>query len=214
MTILLTGFDPFGGEKTNPSWDAVRVLRGRTMRGHRVVALRLPTVFGAAEDALARALEKHQPRVALCVGQAGGRAAISFERVAINLVDARIEDNAGARPVDAPVVAGAPAAYFASAPVKAMAAAVRDAGIPAEVSLTAGSYVCNAVFYALMHHVATRMPSLRAGFVHIPFAPAQVVARANVASMPRDTVVAALEIASKVALSRRADIAAGEGRLA
>jgi pyroglutamyl-peptidase len=211
--ILLTGFDPFGGESTNPSWEAVRQLRGQTIRRHRVEVARLPTVFGAAEQALALALRKHAPRLVLCVGQAGGRATVSIERVAINLVDARIADNLGAQPLERAVVAGGPAAYLSALPVKAMVAALRDAGIPAEVSLSAGSFVCNAVFYALCHYIATEDAQLRGGFVHIPFAPEQAAARAQTPSMAVEQVVAALRIAARVALSRRRDVSAGEGKL-
>lgn len=214
MTILLTGFDPFGGETTNPSWEAVRALDGATIRGRRVIATQLPTAFGAAGRELVAAIGRHAPKLVLCVGQAGGRAAICFERVALNLVDARIADNAGAQPLDVPVVEGAPAAYFAALPVKAMAAAVRAAGIPAEVSLSAGSFVCNAVFFALAHHIATQAPKLRGGFAHVPYSPEQVRARAGAPSMPIDRVSAALAIALEVALARRRDLAASEGSIA
>jgi pyroglutamyl-peptidase len=211
-TVLLTGFDPFGGERTNPSWEAVRALRGETIRGHTVEIAQLPTVFGAAEAALERAIGQYAPRLVLCVGQAGGRAAVSFERVAVNYVDARIADNAGARPLDRSVIADAPAAYLTELPVKAMVAAVREAGIPAEVSLSAGSFVCNAVFFALSHYIAAKDRALRGGFVHIPFAPEQVAARAHAPSMAQDRVIEALRIALRVALSRKHDIETPEGR--
>lgn len=212
MTILLTGFDPFGGERTNPSWEAVRALRGARVRGSTIAVAQLPTVFGAAERALEAAIARHAPRVVLCVGQAGGRAAVSFERVAVNLIDARIADNAGAQPLDARVVENAPDAYFTGLPVKAMAAAVRAAGIPAEVSLSAGSFVCNAVFFALAHFIATRAPQLRGGFVHIPFAPEQVLERPGAPSMALAQVTQALRIAAGVALARRRDVRSREGR--
>lgn len=137
--VLLTGFEPFAGDTVNPSWGAVSPLHGRRIAGHRVVARRLPVVFGASLKTLRAAICETQPRVVLCVGQAGGRAAISIERIAINVDDARIPDNAGACPVDAAIVADGPAAYFSTLPIKSMLAALREADIPAEVSQTAGT---------------------------------------------------------------------------
>ena len=150
--ILLTGFEPFGGESTNPSWSAAReaaaLLRAE---GLDAQAVELPCVFGDAIRALEAALEQYRPELVVCAGQAGGRPRISLERIAINCDDARIPDNAGNSPVDRPVVDGGPAAYFSTLPVKAALAALTAAEIPAEVSQTAGTYVCNHVFYGLMH---------------------------------------------------------------
>ncbi|MDQ2971755.1 MAG: pyroglutamyl-peptidase I, partial [Pseudomonadota bacterium] len=143
-TILLTGFTPFAGETINPSWQAARALDGKIIEGHRVVAVELPTTFDGTPALLRRALRSTNPRVAIATGLAGGREGISLERVAINLIDARIPDNAGVQPVDASVIEGAPSAYFSSLPVKAMLAAMQSAGVPAELSFSAGSYVCNA----------------------------------------------------------------------
>jgi pyroglutamyl-peptidase len=210
-TILLTGFEPFGGETSNPSWDAVAALHGRRVARHRVVSRRLPVVFGESLRVLRAAIRELDPALVLCVGQAGGRVAVSFERVAINIDDARIADNAGACPVDAAIVAGGPAAYFSTLPIKAMYAAVQAAGIPAEVSQTAGTYVCNHVFYGLMH--ALRRRQLRAGFVHIPWSPGQAASKPGAASLPVDCVVEALRIALRVAITAPRDtrIAAGAG---
>ena len=166
-TVLLTGFEPFGGEALNPAWEAVRVLQGARIGGHRVETRCLPVVFGAALRSLRKALAGTRPALVVCVGQAGGRAQVSLERVAINLDDARRVDNAGNAPIDAPVVAGGPAAYFTTLPVKRLRAELQRAGIPAELSLTAGTYVCNHVFYGLMHALQ-RKRGVRGGFVHIP----------------------------------------------
>lgn len=202
-TILLTGFAPFGGEPSNPSWDAVVRLDGARIGGHRVAARLLPVEFGASLRALRRALRETAPALVLCVGQAGGRAQLSLERVAINLADARIPDNAGASPVDAPIVADGPAAYFTTLPVKAMLAALRWGGIPAEVSQTAGTYVCNEVFYGLMH--ALRNRRVRGGFLHIPYSPAQAARHPGAPAMATETVVAGLRIALRTALATERD---------
>ena len=208
--ILLTGFDPFAGESINPSWEAVLALDGECILGHRVVAHRLPVAFDASRVVLDELIADIDPALVLCVGQAGGRAQLSIERVAINIADARIPDNAGACPIDASLVDGAPAAYFASLPIKAILAELRAAGIPAEISQTAGTYVCNAVFYGLMHGLHTRA-SVRGGFVHIPYSPEQAAAHPGAPSLPTDIVVAALRIIVGVALTTRHDrrIAAG-----
>jgi pyroglutamyl-peptidase len=208
-SILLTGFAPFGGETVNPSWQAVQQLHGRHLRGHRVVARQLPVEFGTALQELRAAIRETRPELVLCVGQAGGRAALSLERVAINVDDARIPDNAGAQPVDAPIVAGGPDAYFTGLPIKAMLAALREAGIPAEVSQTAGTYVCNHVFYGLMH--ALRNRRIRGGFMHIPYSPEQAALHPGAPGLPVETVVRALRIALQVALETGADrkLAAG-----
>jgi pyroglutamyl-peptidase len=209
-TALLTGFAPFGGETTNPSWDAVQPLHGKRIGGHRVVARQLPVEFGASVQALQAAIRETKPALVLCVGQAGGRAQLSLERVAINVDDARIPDNADACPIDSPIVANGPAAYFATLPIKAMLAALRDAGIPAEVSQTAGTYVCNHVFYGLMHALRTT-PAVRGGFIHIPFSPEQAARHPGAPSLPVDIATAALRIALSTALATREDrrIAAG-----
>ena len=206
--VLLTGFDPFGGSALNPSWLAVQALHGRTVHGHRIVAAQLPTVFGESLRVLDALLHTHQPALAICVGQAGGRSAISIERVAINVNDAPIADNAGARPIDTPVIAGAPAACFSSLPIKAMRAAVQAEGIAAEVSQTAGTFVCNHVFYGLMHTLATQ-PALRhtrGGFIHVPWLPEQ-----GTPHMALDDIVRGLRVAVRCALEMAEDVASGAG---
>jgi pyroglutamyl-peptidase len=209
-TVLLTGFAPFGGETINPSWQAASALDGTQIAGHRLAARLLPVEFGASLAALRDAIAEISPALVLCVGQAGGRAQLSIERVAINVDDARIPDNANGAPIDTPIVPGGPAAYFATLPIKAILADLHAAGIPAEISQTAGTYVCNHVFYGLMH--ALRDEShIRGGFVHIPYAPEQAARHPGVPSLPVDTVIAALRIAVRTALTTAQDrrIAAG-----
>ena len=209
-TVLLTGFQPFGGEQVNPSWQAVSALHGARIAGHRVVARELPVAFGTSLKVLRAALKETQPSLVICVGQAGGRAQLSLERVAINVDDARIPDNAGQQPIDVPVVADGPAAYFSTLPIKAMREALRGAGFPVEVSQTAGTYVCNHVFYGLLHALR-RQRVVRAGFIHIPYSPAQASMHAGASSVAVETVTEALRLAVQVALKTRADarIAAG-----
>ena len=209
-TVLLTGFDPFGRDDLNPSWLAARELDGRRVAGHRIVAAQLPTVFDRSLQVLADLLEQHQPVLAICTGQAGGRAAMSLERVAINVNDARIPDNGLAQPVDTPVIAGGPAAYFSSLPIKAMLAALEREGIPCEVSQTAGTFVCNHVFYGLLHALATRteLAGVRGGLIHVPWVPEQ-----GQPSMPLEDIVRGLEVAIRCALTTGADIRKQAGAL-
>jgi pyroglutamyl-peptidase len=208
--ILLTGFEPFGGETLNPSWEAVRALDGVRFQDRSVVAACLPVEFEAASHRLRELIAATHPCLVLCVGQAGGRERLSIERVAINVVDARIPDNAGARPIDEPIVVEGPAAYFATLPIKAMLEALHAARIPAEISQTAGTYVCNAAFYALMHALRDQ-PRVRGGFIHIPYAPEQATQHPQAPSMPLETIQQALRIVLDVALSTGGDrrIAAG-----
>ncbi|MFK3651625.1 pyroglutamyl-peptidase I [Lysobacter enzymogenes] len=204
--VLLTGFAPFGGEADNPSWEAVRRLDGERIGGRRVVADCLPVAFGASLRQLRERLDALAPALVLCIGQAGGRAQLSLERVAINVDDARIADNFGARPIDEPVVAGGPAAYFSSLPIKAMRAALIEAGLPAEISQTAGTYVCNHVFYGLMHELHLRGDArVRGGFIHIPYSPAQAARHAGAPSLDTDSVVRALRAMIETALATPLD---------
>lgn len=169
-TVLLTGFDAFGGAVLNPSWLAAQALHGRQIAGHRVVAACLPTVFDESLGELQALLAAHRPAMVVCLGLASGRRAVSLERVAINIDDASLADNRGRQPVDTPVVHRGPTAYFSTLPVKAMLLALHGQGLPAELSHSAGTFVCNHVFYGLMHTLATE-PALggtRGGFVHVP----------------------------------------------
>jgi pyroglutamyl-peptidase len=174
-TVLLTGFEPFGGDSANPSAEIVLALHGQVIGGHRVVGAVLPVVFGRSLEEMKRLLRVHRPRLVIGLGMAAGRAAVMPERVAINIDDARIADNAGGQPVDRPVVRGGPAAYWSTLPIKRIVAALTRRGIPAAVSQTAGTFVCNHVFYGLMHALA-RKPGVRAGFVHVPVLPGQAPA--------------------------------------
>ena len=171
-TLLITGFEPFGGDALNPSWLVAQALDGQVIGGARVVAAQLPCVFAQALPALEAALLAQQPNWVLALGLAGSRSAISVERVSVNLVDARIPDNAGAQPTDEPVLAGGPAAYFTGLPAKAIVADLQQAGHPAELSHSAGSFVCNQVFYGLMQ-MLTAQPGVVGGFIHLPPLPEQ-----------------------------------------
>ena len=214
IDVLLTGFDPFEREAINPSWEAVRVLDGWKVGRATVHARQMPCVFGQAIEALASAMDELQPRLVLCIGQAGGRAEITPERVAINIDDGRIADNAGRQPIDLPVVPGAPAAYFSTLPIKAMVRDLRAAGIPASVSNTAGTFVCNHIFYGLMHRIATHPAAgLRGGFIHIPYLPEQAARFPGAPSMSLETMIAALRIAVSTALAVKRDIAETGGQL-
>jgi pyroglutamyl-peptidase len=202
--ILLTGFEPFGGEIINPSWEAVHALHGKRLAGHLVVSAQLPTEFAASLRLLKRLEREVRPVILLGVGQAGGRRQLSLERVAINLQDARIPDNAGVQPIDEPVVAGAPAAYFSTLPIKAMQAALQGAGLPAEISQTAGTYVCNHVAYAMLH-LAARRRGMRAGFIHIPYLPQQAAHLRGAASMSQSDVERGLILALRTAIATPVD---------
>ena len=211
-TVLLTGFEAFGGETVNPSWLLAQALDGQVIEGHRVVARLLPCVFGQALQVLDRALHEVRPSLVLALGQAAGRSELSLERVAINVDDARIADNAGARPVDTPVVRGAPAAYFSTLPIKAMTAAVRAAGLPAAVSQTAGTFVCNHVFFGLQHALAGSL--VRSGFMHIPMLPEQAARHAQMASMSLSCMSQGLRLALQVALQVKQDLQVADGAIA
>jgi pyroglutamyl-peptidase len=207
MKALVTGFEPFGGERVNPALEALRLLPPRL--GALSLATRvLPAVFGGSLEALEDAVGVTAPDIVLCVGLAGGRAALSLERVAINIDDARIADNSGRQPIDLPVVAGGPAAYFATLPIKSAVAALREAGLPAIVSNSAGTFVCNHVFYALLHLAATRRPGLRGGFLHVPYLPSQAARQEGAPSMALGDIVRGIEIVLSVAAAPTGDIAA------
>ncbi|HEY5801717.1 MAG TPA: pyroglutamyl-peptidase I [Burkholderiaceae bacterium] len=206
-TILMTGFAPFGGDTVNPSWEAVRALDGAIAApGATIVARCLPCEFGAARRALHDFVAETGASIVICVGQAGGRPDISVERIAINVDDARIPDNAGQSPVDVPVVHGGPAAYFSTLPIKAIVQQLREAGIPASVSQTAGTFVCNHVFYGLMHAQHAMPRVTRAGFIHIPYLPGQAVNQPGAPSMPLAFVTQGLLLAAQVAVTAAQDV--------
>ena len=209
--VLLTGFEPFGGESSNPSQDIVRALDGKRLHGHRVVGAVLPVAFAPAPQQLADLIERHRPSVVLALGQAGGRCELALERVAINLIDARIRDNEGLQPIDEAVVAGAPDAYFSSLPLKAMLARLHTLGIPAALSLSAGSYLCNQVFFALAHLIATRHPGVRGGFMHVPWLPQQAARHPGQPSMALETMIAGVHAALECALATPQDLRVAGG---
>lgn len=203
---LVTGFAPFGGEAVNPSQLIAQALHDRTIARHRIVGATLPTEFAKSLDALEDLLDRHKPDLVLAVGQAGGRAEISLERVAINLIDARIADNAGAQPVDIRVVDNAPNAYFSTLPIKAMLAALQRADIPAALSHSAGTFVCNQVFYGLAHALARSRRRVRGGFVHVPYLPEQAARHAGAPGMSLETMIEAVKLCLDVALTAREDL--------
>jgi pyroglutamyl-peptidase len=197
-TVLLTGFEPFNGATINPAWEAVRALKGWVDGDFMVEILQLPCVFGQANRVLCGAVDEIKPDVVICVGQAGGRADLTVERVAINVDDAPIVDNDGQQPVDAPIAADGPAAYFASLPVKAIVGAMRERGLRASVSQTAGTFVCNHVFYGLLHHLQGR--EVIGGFIHVPYLPEQASAIDGAPSMALNEIVEGLKVAVEVAV--------------
>ena len=208
--VLVTGFDPFGGDSLNPSWQAAQALHGRQIAAHSVVAAQLPTVFGQSLKVLGALVREHEPVLVICLGLAAGRGAISIERVGININDARIPDNAGRQPIDEAIIPGGPAAYFSKLPIKAMRAAIEAKGIPAEVSQTAGTFVCNQVFYGLMHLLATDrgLKATRGGFIHVPLLP-----EIGDPSIPLATLVEGLRIGIRTALTTEVDLRQQAGEI-
>ncbi len=217
MRILVTGFEPFGGQSLNPSWEVARALHGLQLQGAQVVAVQLPCVFAQALPALQQALAQHTPDIVLALGQAEGRCDLSVERIAINVMDARIPDNAGAQPIDVPVIAGGPASYFSTLPIKSLVAGLRASGFPASVSQTAGTFVCNQVFYALQHTLAGQ--GVHSGFVHLPLLPEQAAhwLGPNLPSWPVSLQLAAVKQALDLLVAHRlqggADLTLGGGTL-
>jgi len=197
--VLVTAFDPFGGESINPALEAVMQLPDE-IDGIRIVKKELPTVFGKSADILRLLLREEKPDAVISVGQAGGRPGITLERVAINIDDARMADNAGVVREDMTISPAGPAAYFSTLPIKTIVNALREARIPSAVSDSAGTFVCNHIMYSALHFAAQKQPGLKAGFVHIPYLPMQVLDRPGVASMGVDIVVAGLEVIVKRAI--------------
>lgn len=195
MKIVVTGFDPFGGETINPAYEAVKLLPD-TINGAAIVKVEVPTVFGDSGVRLRQAIEKEQPDVVVCVGQAGGRSAVSFERVAINLIEARIPDNKGNQPLGEKIKEDGENAYFTSLPIKAMVKHTTDQGLPAYISYTAGTFVCNEIMYQLLYLIAKEFPTIKGGFIHVPFEPGQVIGKpVDTPSMPIPTIAKTLEFA-------------------
>lgn len=208
-TVLLTGFEPFGGDAANPSGAAASLVASRWEGPEALVTAVLPVTFAGAADRLRELLAEHRPDVVIAAGLAGGRAAIGVERVAVNLVDARIPDNDGDQPMDAPSVAGAAPAHFATLPVKEIARRITAAGIPADVSYSAGTFVCNHVFFTALEAAAS---GTRAGFVHVPWS-AEHAPSTDAATLPLSDIARALEIAVRTSLDITADTAVPGGAL-
>lgn len=211
MKILLTAFDPFGGESMNPASEAVHLVPNK-IGDVEIVKLTVPTVFYKSIDVVTAAIESHRPDAVLCIGQAGGRADLTPERVAINLNDARIPDNEGNQPIDQPIFSDGATAYFSTLPIKAMTRAIRDAGIPASVSNTAGTFVCNHLMYGLLYNLEKHFEGVRGGFMHVPFAPSQTVNRTAPSMNIRD-IALGIESAIKAIAKFEQDIPTIEGKI-
>lgn len=194
MKILVTGFDPFGGESMNPAIEAVRLLSD-TIKGAHIEKLEIPTVFNKSAEVVRQKMQEYQPDVVLNIGQAGGRMGLTPERVAINQDDARIPDNEGNQPIDVAIQEDGAPAYFSKLPIKAMVEAMKEAGIPASVSNTAGTFVCNHIMYQTLYLVDKEFPEVQAGFMHIPFMNEQVLDKPNQPAMSLTDMARGIEAA-------------------
>ena len=207
MKVLVTGFDPFGGESINPAWEAVKVIKDE-IAGAEIVKMQIPTVVGKSIAKIHDKMTEIKPDIVIAVGQAGGRFGVTPERVAINVTDARIPDNEGNQPIDEPIFADGDAAYFSNLPVKAMVQEIKNAGYPSVLSNTAGTYICNHVMYGILYYIQKEFPNVRGGFIHVPYAASQVVNKPGTASMAIADITAALEAAIKAAVENATDIVA------
>lgn len=212
MKVLVTGFEPFGGEKINPSLEAVKMIP-ETIAGADIIKASIPVVFGKSIEKLDELIEKERPQVVICVGQAGGRFELSVERVAINIDDARIPDNAGNQPVDEKIFENGEAAYFATLPIKAMVEEMRAGNVPSAISNTAGTYVCNNIMYGLLYLAHKKYPGLKGGFIHVPFIPEQVIDRTNTPYMSLEQISRGLELAIKAVVENKEDIKVSHGKI-
>lgn len=212
MKVLITGFDPFGGESINPAWEAVKMMKDEIANAE-IIKMQIPTVVGKSIEKIHEKMKEVKPDLVLSIGQAGGRFGVTPERVAINVTDARIPDNEGNQPIDEPIFADGPAAYFSSLPVKAMVQAVKDAGYPSVLSNSAGTYICNHVMYGILYYIDKEFPAVRGGFIHVPYAASQVVNKPGTPSMAIADITASLEAAVKAAVENIQDIKAVGGEL-
>ena len=210
MKILVSGFDPFGGEKINPAIESVKLLPDE-IKGAKIIKVEIPTVARKSLKKLEEVIEIEKPDVVLSVGQAGGRTDISVERVGINMDDFRIKDNEGNQPIDEKIAKDGPDAYLVTIPIKAMVQKMIENKIPASVSNTAGTFVCNHVCYGMAHLASTKYPNMRTGFVHIPFLTEQVVDKRNMPSMPLEMIAKGLEYAIEAIIENKKDIKAEGG---
>lgn len=205
MKILITGFDPFGGESINPALEAVKKLPDSIL-GQEIIKIEIPTVFRKSLEKIEENIEKYNPDVVISVGQAGGRFGVTPERVAINIDDARIQDNEGKQPIDISIFEDGQPAYFSNLPIKAMVKEMNDNGIPASVSNTAGTFVCNHVMYGILYLIDKKYPNIRGGFIHVPYIPAQVTTKPNMPSMSIDDISKGLELSIKAVIENSSDI--------
>lgn len=210
MKVLITGFEPFGGEVTNPAYEAVKGLPDQ-ISDIQIIKSEIPTAFHVSIQKIEALIKTHLPDVVICVGQAGGRSNITIERVGINVDDAGIPDNLGKQPIDEAIYLEGPAAYFSTLPIKAIVKALRENGIPAAVSNSAGTYVCNHMMYGLLHVLNTTYPSVKGGFIHVPYCESQVVDKPNMPSMNLSSITKALEIAIQRTCKNTKDIKMTDG---
>lgn len=201
MKILITAFEPFGGEKVNPALEAMKLLPDKIGEA-QILKLELPTVFKKSIEKVWQHIDEYEPDIVISLGQAGGRACISIERVAINIDDTTMADNEGNMPVDQPIFKDGENAYFSNLPIKNMVEDIKKAGIPANISNTAGTYVCNHVMYGILYKIHKERLNIKAGFIHVPFIPEQVVNKPEKPSMSLENIVKAVEIACKVLVSK------------
>lgn len=211
MKILISGFDPFGKDTINPSIEAVKMLPD-TINGAEIIKIEIPTVVGKSIDKLKEKIEEIKPDVVISVGQAAGRSDITIERVAINVDDAVIPDNEGNQPIDEKIVEDGPDAYFLTLPIKAIVENIKSAKIPASISNTAGTFICNHVAYSMAHLRAIKYPNMRTGFIHVPYIPEQVLERFDKPSMSLDMIEKALEKAIEATIDNDVDIKVGGGK--
>lgn len=212
MRVIITGFEPFGGEIVNPALEAVMKIENK-LDHIEVIKAKLPVVFHQSISVLKQLINTHKPNVVICVGQAGGRTSITLERVGINVDDARIPDNYGNTPVDQKINPDGPDAYFSSLPIKAIVSAINESGIPASVSNTAGTYVCNHILYGLCDLIASNSLDIKGGFMHVPFAPEQVVKNPGQPSMSIENIISALETAIRISCMVTKDISVADGSI-
>ena len=212
MKLLITGFDPFGGEKINPSFESVKDINDE-IEGVKVIKKEIPTVFNKSIDILHEVIEKEKPDYVICLGQAGGRFDMTVERVAININNARIPDNEGNQPIDTTIFKDGENAYFSTLPINTIAEEMKKNNIPASISNTAGTFVCNNLFYGLMYLINRKYTSIKGGFIHVPFLPEQVLDKRNTPFMSKEQIVKAIEIAIKVTVTTEQDIKVHNGEI-
>lgn len=213
MKVLITGFDPFGGETVNPAYEAVKLLP-EVICGAEIIKLEIPTVYTKSGAVVEKAIEELQPDVVLCIGQAGGRSSIQIEKVAINLAEARIKDNEGNQPMDVALHEDGENAYFTNLPCKAVVNELRKNNIPAHISYTAGTFVCNDVMYHVLYLISKKYDMIRGGFIHVPYALEQVIDKpAGTPAMSLETIAKGLELAIKAIIENDEDISLHMGTI-